>query len=93
MNRETEQAISKNPPKMAGPLIWALQRSGLQLEEMQYAMDMDVRFLAKHHAALLDELPRDLKASVLQQLDHYDIEPMTAADVETMKAADFRRAE
>ena len=93
MNPEAEKAIAKNPPKMAGPLIWGMQLVGEAYAGMQYAMEMKTGFLERHYFPLLDLMPIGVGAVVRNRLQAYGIEPMTEEDVADMYAADFRRVE
>jgi len=86
-------AIKKDPPKMGGPLIWAAQRYGFESGLLDYASDMDVDFLSRFNAEITHDMPKSIATKVVHLLRReYKIEPMTREDVETMKAADFRRS-
>jgi hypothetical protein len=93
MNPETEKAIAKNPPKMAGPLIWGMQHANCPLHGMEYARDMKTSFLERCYSPLLQELPYKVAYEVTRALGFYGVEYMTGNDIHQLEQADFRRAE
>jgi len=92
---DVERALAKNPPKMAGPMIWGLQRWGYHVPGMEYSEHLDVSFLERYYPAALgrEVVPDAVAAEVRRNLARAFIAPMTAEDVATMQATDLRRPE
>jgi hypothetical protein len=92
-NREAEKMIGKNPPKMAGPLIYGMQKTGTDIEGMEYAKDYDVSWLAQHQPEILEELPPSVALATRAALKRLEVEEMTEDDLMKSQNADFRRPE
>ena len=88
--RDAQKAVAKDPPKMAGPLIYAMQHVHAEIPGMDYARNMDVSWLERYCPAMLSLLPPRLREMVTVNLGAV-AEPMTEDDRRAMLSADFRR--
>jgi len=92
---DTLRATAKNPPKMAGPLIWGLRRHAIAMPGMEYAGSIDVSFLERYSQELTAEgMPMESEARNVENILYgYGFMAMTREHVAAMEAADFRRPE
>ena len=90
---EIDKALAYNPPKMAGPMIYAARLAGANLKELDYAKGKNLWFLRRYYRENMAILPDNIRNCAEAALARAGIEPMMGEDVETMKATDFRRPE
>lgn len=86
MDRESEIFMSKNPPKMAASILYALQKNNLRPKIVEKYLDVDFSFLERYNPVYIEDvIPKELMENLIKRLEFYGIEPMNEQDIKKMK--------
>lgn len=91
-NSQSRYSISKNPPKMAPSLMYALNKHDIVLDEVREFKDMDLSILEKYNPEAYKILSDEDRKYVEEQLKILGIERMSPEEVEQLKKLNFVRA-
>ena len=89
MNRETEIALKKRPPKMASSIIYAMNKYNFKIKELNEFKEMDFSFLEKYYDYSFKLMDEKIGKFIKNKLQEFNINKMEKQDIIKLKEIDL----